>query len=188
MAEIFMYDSLSGGAGFARQAGEVLEAVLDAAEGILANCTCSSSCYRCLRSFKNRFEHSKLHRHIGRELLQHLRRGSELIVPEPRVRRAAMLLAEDIGRQMGGEVVVELDAPLDDPDLGSVSVPLWVTSGGKRTAVCITHPLAPTSPLTREQRELAEFSTTPLLCLHELLIERALPQASQRILASLGVG
>lgn len=187
LAEIFMYDSLAGGAGFARQVGEVLERVLDAAEQVLGDCSCDSSCYRCLRSFKNRFEHSKLHRHIGLELLTHLRHGGDLVIPEARVRRAAVLLAEDIRRQMGSEIVVELDALLDDPDVGSIAVPLTVAQGRKRAAVCITHALAPSTPLTAMQRELAEFSTTPVVCLHELLVQRALPQASQRILTSLGV-
>jgi hypothetical protein len=187
MAEIFMYDSLAGGAGFARQVGEALDRVLGAAEQLLGNCSCDSSCYKCLRSFKNRFEHSKLHRHIALELLVHLRRGGDLAIPEPRVRRAAMLLAEDIGRQMGNEVVTQLDVSLDDADVGSVPVPLTVARGSKRVAVSITHPLAPTNPPTARQRELAEFSTTPVVCLHELLVERALPQASHRVLASLGL-
>jgi hypothetical protein len=187
VAEIFMYDSLNGGAGFARQTGDVLERVLDTAEVILGNCSCGSSCYKCLRSFKNRFEHSKLNRHIGRELLAYLRRGGDLTVPEARVRRAAVLLAEDIRRQVGSEAIAELDALLEDPDVGAVPLPLAVSHGRRRVAVCITHPLAPATPLTALQRDLAEFSTTPVVCLHELLVQRALPQASQRILASLGL-
>ena len=33
---------------------------------------CDASCYRCLRSFKNKFEHGLLDRHVGAELLEYL--------------------------------------------------------------------------------------------------------------------
>ncbi|MGC1177461.1 MAG: hypothetical protein WA884_00075 [Methyloceanibacter sp.] len=36
---------------------------------------CDASCYRCLRSFKNKFEHILLDRHVGAELLEYLLNG-----------------------------------------------------------------------------------------------------------------
>ena len=57
-AEIYLYDTLSGGAGFARRVGELGLAVFEEALRILEACPerCDRSCYRCWRSYKNKFE------------------------------------------------------------------------------------------------------------------------------------
>jgi hypothetical protein len=58
-AEIFLYDTLPGGAGFSTQlAGRGVE-LFEKALALLKKCPegCDASCYRCLRSFKNKFEH-----------------------------------------------------------------------------------------------------------------------------------
>jgi hypothetical protein len=63
-AEIFLYDTLPGGAGFSTQlAGRGLELFREALS-LMKTCPedCDASCYRCLRSFKNKFEHSLLDR------------------------------------------------------------------------------------------------------------------------------
>ena len=43
-ADIFLYDSLSSGAGYASRIAEFIDAVLDRAEKILDSCRCSTSC------------------------------------------------------------------------------------------------------------------------------------------------
>ena len=187
MAEIFLYDSLPGGAGFARQVGNVFKKVLEQAERVLSDCTCDTSCYRCLRSFKNRFEHSKLHRHIALELLRYIRDGIVPTVPQERITKSATLIAEDLRRQAGDALRIDLDIAVLDPSVGSVEVPLTIAKGSKQIVVCLTHSLTPGTPATDQQKELAEFSTTPVVCLHELLVEWALPHASQQLLSSLDV-
>jgi hypothetical protein len=42
-ADIFVYDTLSGGAGYATQAGEHFESVMTRADALLSRCTCSMS-------------------------------------------------------------------------------------------------------------------------------------------------
>src|SRR6185312_10634650 len=66
-AEIYIYDTLAGGAGFARRIGDLGAEVYEDAIRLLEDCPagCDRSCYRCLRSFKNRFEHNLLDRHLG---------------------------------------------------------------------------------------------------------------------------
>src|SRR5205085_5420050 len=58
-AEIYLYDTLPGGAGFAQRVGNLGLAVFEDALQILQHCpaNCDRSCYRCLRSYKNKFEH-----------------------------------------------------------------------------------------------------------------------------------
>src|ERR1035438_2571587 len=58
-AEIFLYDTLPGGAGFSSQLVESGTELFQRALQLVKTCpeNCDASCYRCLRSFKNKFEH-----------------------------------------------------------------------------------------------------------------------------------
>lgn len=74
-ADVFVYDTLSGGAGYATLAGEVFSRVLDNAEALLGGCDCSTSCDKCLRHYGNRFHHSSLDRHLALELISYVKSG-----------------------------------------------------------------------------------------------------------------
>src|SRR5580704_6557752 len=76
-AEIFLYDTLPGGAGFASRLVEYGTELFQLALRLVKACpeNCDTSCYRCLRSFKNKFEHGLLDRHVGAELLDYLISG-----------------------------------------------------------------------------------------------------------------
>jgi ATP-dependent helicase YprA (DUF1998 family) len=73
-AEIFLYDTLPGGAGFASQLVDRGTELFQRTLRLVKTCpeNCDTSCYRCLRNFKNKFEHSLLDRHVGAELLEYL--------------------------------------------------------------------------------------------------------------------
>lgn len=75
-ADIFVYDTLSGGAGYATQAGEVMPSVIQRVENLLSGCDCSSSCNKCLRHYGNRFHHATLDRFLALDLLRFVRDGS----------------------------------------------------------------------------------------------------------------
>jgi hypothetical protein len=72
-AQLYLYDLLPGGAGYARAVGDALGDVLDATEALLSGCDCPSSCYRCIRHYGNNWIHSSLDRHLAVALLRHLR-------------------------------------------------------------------------------------------------------------------
>ena len=62
---VVLYDNVPGGAGLVAQLEdeEVFNVVLDAAkERVKGNCGCDSSCYGCLRSYRNQFAHAQLNR------------------------------------------------------------------------------------------------------------------------------
>ena len=69
---VVLYDNVPGGAGLVAQLeneqifGEVLGA---AAERVQGNCGCDSSCYGCLRSYRNQFAHAQLNRLRALEIL-----------------------------------------------------------------------------------------------------------------------
>lgn len=187
-AEVYLYDTLPGGAGFSRLAGERALEVFRYALQRLSECDCDVSCYKCLRSFKNKFEHDRLDRHIGADLLRYLLDGTRPRLDATRERRAVEALAEDLTRHGGKELIVDLGATLNVPSMGDVKVPILLTGpASQQRAVCITHPLTPTTPTDRELEMLGEFTAVPLQPVHEVKVRRSLPRVTGELLASLGL-
>jgi hypothetical protein len=187
-AEVYIYDTLAGGAGFARIAGERSLEVLQAALVKLDDCDCDVSCYKCLRSFRNKFEHDRLDRHIGADLLRYVLYDELPVLDGKRAEFAEAALAEDITRQGAGTLEVKRHADIEVPGLGTVTLPILVTaSSGDRRALCVTHPLAAGTPADPAIRDLAELSPIPVESVHELRIRRSLPWVTRGVLASFGL-
>ena len=69
---VVLYDNVPGGAGLVAQLEreEVFADVLSAAtERVRGTCGCDSSCYGCLRSYRNQFAHAQLDRRRALEIL-----------------------------------------------------------------------------------------------------------------------
>ncbi len=77
MADFFLFDTLSGGAGYATQIGQHVESLLSLTQEILTDCPdqCERSCYRCLRTYANRIVHHHLDRHVAGTLLESIVSG-----------------------------------------------------------------------------------------------------------------
>ena len=77
-ADIYLFDTLSGGAGYAHIAGTVLKEIIKEARYILADCenNCEKSCYKCLRHYANQFYHNQLNRFVALELLDYVVSGT----------------------------------------------------------------------------------------------------------------
>jgi hypothetical protein len=187
-AEIYLYDTLPGGAGFARLAGERAEEVFRQALETLGGCDCDVSCYKCLRSFKNKFEHDRLDRHIGADLLRYVLDDTRPVLDPGREARAMAALAEDLRRQGGGNLTVESGATLEVPTIGAVIAPILVSGPfGQRRVVCITHPLTAATPYDEGLAALGEFTSVPLDPVHEIKVRRSLPWVTRGVLMSLGL-
>lgn len=74
-ADIYLYDSLSSGAGYAVRASKLIDNILDKMEEIYINCTCDSSCPNCLQHFWNQKNKSKLDRFLGLDFLKFVKYG-----------------------------------------------------------------------------------------------------------------
>lgn len=74
--DIYLYDSLSSGAGYADSIANDIEEILIEVEDLLKNCDCSSSCHNCLRNYRNQFVHGLLDRFAALELLQWGKNGT----------------------------------------------------------------------------------------------------------------
>lgn len=71
-AEVVLYDNVVGGAGYVDRLASVLPEAAAAACERLTNCSCVTSCYRCLRTYQNQSEHELLDKRLILPLLQEL--------------------------------------------------------------------------------------------------------------------
>ena len=187
-AEIYLYDTLAGGAGFARRVAEMGGVVFEDAIDLLESCPaeCDRSCYRCLRSFKNRFEHSLLDRHLGASLLRYVVHGEQPELSTERIDSATDRLYADLSRHGLENIEMTRRAMVDLPGLGEVEAPILVSSGASMFIVGVHGPLTPDHPADPSLRDAKEFGAgIPVLLADELVVARNLPRASHSIIASL---
>lgn len=187
-AEVFLYDTLPGGAGFASQLPARGEELFHLALGLLKTCPqdCDASCYRCLRSFKNKFEHSLLDRHVGAELLEYLVTGGLPPFDHNRLRKSTALLLGDIRRNSDGLTIAE-GVEVAILDVGAFTVPIHITrSDGEVFAVVVSGPLEidyPANPVVQA------FQNDPVSCriiqINELTIRGNLPDATSEVLGAI---
>ncbi len=67
--DIYLYDSLSSGAGYAVSIKSSIQKLLAKTKELLSSCTCDSACHKCLKHYRNQYIHSVLDRNAALELL-----------------------------------------------------------------------------------------------------------------------
>lgn len=144
--ELFMYDSIAGGAGYSKAVGETFKEVFAMAFSRLSGCGCQASCSRCLRTYQNRMNHSVLDRRLGHELGVYIQTG---MAPE----------MMDIGRQ--GATLQPLRRMLELAGwqhTGSRECALEVVRGGVRTRLHLRPSLRDPTDVPDEWRRGVMFS------------------------------
>jgi ATP-dependent helicase YprA (DUF1998 family) len=162
--EVFLYDTAPGGAGFVRSAARDPERLLQHALGVLEDCECSSSCYACLRSHKNRWDHADLDRHLGAAFLRHVLYGERPWVPTQVEDRLLDMLKTEL---------VDAGVRVERESGGILRLPEY---GGR--SLVISHPLVRDQP--GSQRAFARERRVTDRYLDQLLVDRALPAALLR--------
>ena len=184
-AEIFVYDTLPGGAGFAHLISDRGLDLFGDALTLMERCPedCDASCYRCLRSFKNKFEHSLLDRHVGIALLQYLITGGSPSFSKARTQSSTELLYRDLKRQARDSLSFTLGGDLRTRS-NSVRCPILGTNTeGREFLIALSHPLTDHHPADPEVAEaVARESDLPVLLQNELLVRRNISEASRRVL------
>ncbi|MGX8796268.1 DEAD/DEAH box helicase [Fusibacter sp. JL298sf-3] len=76
-ADVYLYDNLSSGAGYAFRLADVLEEFFNEVKTILEHCPskCKSACHDCLKNYWNQREHRFLNRSEGLDLFNWIKNG-----------------------------------------------------------------------------------------------------------------
>ncbi|MFC1628533.1 Zn-binding domain-containing protein [Gemmatimonadota bacterium] len=189
-AEIYVYDTLSGGAGFSQRVGRLGLVVFEDALKILESCPakCDRSCYRCLRSYKNKFEHDLLDRHLGASLLRFALTGATPSLDAGRLSQSTDLLYEDLQRHGIDSLSLERNIPISVPGLDGVVAPILAAKDdGSQFVIGLHGPLTPDEPSDEILRELKEYSAAlPVILIDELVVRRNLPSATATLLERIG--
>ena len=183
-AEIFLYDTLPGGAGFASQfSGRSLE-LFRLALQLLNECPqgCDASCYRCLRSFKNKFEHRLLDRHVGVELLDYLLTGQIHGFNDQRVRNSTNLLLNDLQRNNQGAIAFRVNEKINYGAGKTVIAPILAEHRGKEFIIALSGPLTTDYPADPKIGELRESGAPyQIIVENELIVRGNLPHATRSV-------
>jgi hypothetical protein len=189
-AELYVYDTLPGGAGFAQRVGVLGLAVLEEALAILSDCpdSCDRSCYRCLRSYKNKFEHDLLDRHLGASLLRFLLTASAPLLDAERLEQSTNLLFQDLERQGFDGIALDRNKIILTPGLPQTTAPIFATkSDGTAFVISLHGPLTPGDPTNDALRELKEYSPAlSVVLIDELKVRRNLPSATTEVISKIG--
>jgi hypothetical protein len=183
--EIYLYDTLPGGAGFAPQLVDRGEDLFRLALHLMESCKecCDSSCYRCLRSFKNKREHWLLDRHVGIEVIKYILTGQMPSFDKNRIQRSRRLLFEDLVRQTADETNFSLGFLNKESD--SQSIILATKKDRRKYAIAICGPLTPEMPIDDEAYKIfsrQNESDIKIIPVDEFLIRNSLPSATKRVL------
>lgn len=191
-AEIFLYDTLPGGAGFSSAMPNRAADLLTHARKLLASCPaqCDSSCYRCLRAFGNRIEHRSLDRHVGTELIDYLISGVVPDTESARIERSTDLLFRDLSRFLG-----------EAPDLQcrrserfeiegvALTAPILcrIASSGRNVVVALCSALKEGHAADSDVRRLQEIGDADdVVIVNELLVRSNLPAATRSVRERIG--
>lgn len=166
-AEIYLFDTASGGAGYAYEVGLHLDQMLDQVETLLTTCPggCERSCTKCLRHYGNRFLHPRLDRRLGLQLVRYARFGELPGIPSVESQRRTL---EPLGRflRLEGWSVSNDSGPLN-------AVP---QAGGAAVSVGVY-------PALLAEAEAKKRSTQgATVLLPDYLVEQDLPSAYQEVL------
>jgi ATP-dependent helicase YprA (DUF1998 family) len=159
--EVYLYDLTPGGAGFVRSAVADPGRLFKEALARLESCRCTHSCYECLRSYKNKWDHKYLDRKLGAAFLRHVVRGEQPTVVDDDEQRLLRALRVDL--EEAGHEVVAVEGGLR-------------LSGLTDRVVVLGHPMTRGAAGSARGRALVE-QTAQHVVVDQLLVDRALPAA-----------
>lgn len=176
LVEVFLYDTLAGGAGFSPQLVPRAAELFETALGFVVDCpeACDASCYRCLRSFRNRLDHAWLDRHLAAQLLRSFLQGGAPDYPADRVEQSVGMLSTALRLQLADTHDVTRSNSAGHPPIEVMS-----RTSGVITPVDLTSPIAPSLPLN------APIGLARLVLVDDLKVRRHLGEAVEKVIAAL---
>lgn len=158
--EVYLYDLTPGGAGFVRAAAADPTSLFERALERLEDCDCTHSCYQCLRSYKNKWDHKYLDRKLAASFIRHVVYGEAPALDADDEERLLRGLEVDLDES--GRVVERVDSGLRLPELAG-------------RVVVLGHPLTPGEAGTAAGQQ--RVTEGPHVILDKLVVDRALPAA-----------
>ncbi len=169
--DIFLYDTLSGGAGYAEIVARHMVEILDATLELLESCTCETSCTECLNHFHNQHLQHRLDRHLAAMLLRYAVRG-EVPTCSSATGQLVKLAPLRASLELAGYVC----------RVGSIpSAPLLVEQQGKAVAVGCYPGLI--DSLERQQPSTRTAGVNAIIGLNEYLLRSDLASAQLKVQA-----
>lgn len=155
--EIFLYDNVPGGAGYARAIQDNLETILEKALELGTECTnpeCAGACYQCMFDYGNQAVHPLLDRRLGVGVLRYLLRNEH-----PRLAR------EHIDRVAEGfkEYARAAYKILPETVIANTYFPVLLQDrAGQKTGLWVIHPLQ-ALPAANERAKIAAAGVRPAI-------------------------
>lgn len=186
-AEIYLYDTLAGGAGFTRRVYDYGLAIFEEALDRLEHCPvdCDESCYQCLRSFRNRFEHGLLDRKVAASLLRYVLYGETPTLDAARLDLAADKLFADLQSRDLPDIILVRGEIVDVPGVGPVTAPILATRDNQQWIIGVHGPLTLDVPPTQELHDAKEYSGIQVPLVDDMVIARNLPYATNLLIKKL---
>jgi hypothetical protein len=90
IADIFLFDTSSGGAGYSDLAGKNFRQIFRGARDRLEECDCDASCHKCLRHYGNWLYHTELDRYLGLDMWRYIFEGAVPEIPSVEEQRQSL--------------------------------------------------------------------------------------------------
>jgi ATP-dependent helicase YprA (DUF1998 family) len=181
LLDIYLYDTLAGGAGYAELAGRHLDEILADVLKLLESCpsSCDRSCESCLRHYHNQHLQDRLDRHVGAQLLRYALRGE--------IPREAEVLVQ-VACMSSLRRMLELDGFRCESatSISGVSVPLLVERKGRRLAVGVQSGILNAEWKGHSLTRLVDDSVVEAKILNEFVLRRNLPDEHHLIRDAFG--
>lgn len=159
--EVYLYDLTPGGAGYGRSAAADPKRLFEEALAQLENCACTHSCYECMRSYKNKWDHKYLDRNLGAAFIRHVIHGEAPTLGTDEEQR--LLRALEVDLTESGHAVQRVAGGLRLPEFSG-------------RVVVLGHPMTPGKAGSAAGRVLVA-SGAPHVVVDKLVVDRALPAA-----------
>lgn len=105
--DVYLYDSLSSGAGYAASVADTIAELLFDMKKLLNSCDCGSACSKCLKHYRNQYVHGMLDRFAALQLLEWGIDGIKAASIKRETQINMIMPLTNILKQSGCEITVE---------------------------------------------------------------------------------
>lgn len=102
--DIYLYDSLSSGAGYAVSVADAIAELLTDMKELLSSCDCGSACSKCLKHYRNQYVHGMLDRFAALQLLEWGVAGRKALPIKTELQIKMIMPLANILKQSGCEI------------------------------------------------------------------------------------